>query len=380
MFKNKLTLILVIVLSVLGLSIIGFGIFLATRPLELPQTGSADYCTSGFNNGYIFVCDAPDCNGGTFSCNDKNCYSDAYAHACAPIMKTGDSCAGKTNLGIGPWPIATGSPATQTGSASNFVGCHFGGSYPQNCFCNDGMSGQVTCYTDTYGWGTTYDSCGARFFPPTTTTPPTTTPKEVYKCGEPDVANGVYCYSEDDCEDFVNATLKTCNADGTCTTSTQRLNVECNLKLSFDPIGNKGICALRDEQCGELGYSADGYCGCIKTVTTPTPTTATPTPTPTATPPITTTTPTATATPTATPTVPVTTVIPQTALISDEMDRIVVGTGLFAIGVLLFATGKHVGLGNALWYQGGLKILSRFSKKLRKEQLEAERDNFETRF
>lgn len=53
--------------------------------------------------------------------------------------------------------------------------------------------------------------------------------------------------------------------------------------------------------------------------------------------------------------VPPTTKIPDTALISDEVDRMIVGIGLFIVGIITIAFNYHIKLGNLLWKFSPLK-------------------------
>lgn len=340
MSGNKILLVLIAVLVLAGVGAVIVGINLNQQG-ELPQTGECALLTSSY--GSCRMTNPPTCYS-TEICTNQVSFP-TVSKACAPgqmflCSATGPTCS-NTNCGV---------CEPECGDGEEIVA-------PANGQCPTGTNitqGICSACNNPY-WG----CCRPK------------TETKNYKCGEPDVANGVFCKSEDDCEDFVNATMKTCNADGTCTTTTQRLAVECNLKYIFGDAGNNGICALRDEQCGELGYSADGYCGCTKTVTTPTPT---PTPTPSTKTP----TPT-TKTPTPTPTItnpPVTTVIPETALISDEADRVLIGAALLVFGMVLFRTGAHIQIGRLYF---GI-VSGSFKDAHDKKKILSERASFENNF
>lgn len=64
--------------------------------------------------------------------------------------------------------------------------------------------------------------------------------------------------------------------------------------------------------------------------------------------------------------VPPTTTIPETALISDEIDRMIVGTLLFLIGSITISFNYHIKLGNLLWKYSPFK-----SNKEKREDFES---------
>ncbi len=73
---------------------------------------------------------------------------------------------------------------------------------------------------------------------------------------------------------------------------------------------------------------------------------------------------------------PVSTVIPKTALVSDEVDRMLLGTVLFLVGITLLFSGKYIGLGLSINNILNGNVLLAFTKK---KQLQ-ERKNFEEKF
>lgn len=379
-------------------------------------------CSSGQNGGYLFVCESSisGCpSGQIYSCQDRACHSSNFAHACAPIMSSGRSCSGLTNLGYGPW---------ENGKI-NFVGCNYSSGAPQNCFCLSGMSGSVTCSTDSYGWGSIYDSCGARYIG----TPPTNPPSSKISCGD------YGCQYDRDCEGYNsslapgtyecaertdgNASLQKCviicapgqtrNGDCACGTTSKLVcgdlgctrDSDCEGYDSSFPPGSME-CAERTDGnaslqrcvivCGE-GTTKDGYCACVTTTPSVSPSispsetpsvtpsetpTLTPTETPTLTPSVSPSlTITETPTPTLTPSVSITTTltispsgsitptgsttrIPQTALINDEVDRIIIGMTFIILGFAIYKSGAYLVLGNTFWTNGGKSMWKSSSKYL----------------
>lgn len=118
--------------------------------------------------------------------------------------------------------------------------------------------------------------------------------------------------------------------------------------------------------CSIPGYD-EARCRSTRSITqgtpSPTPTTGTPTPTPTTGTPTPTTTTTVTPT-TTTTTVPPTTTRPPTgtgtlvptALISDDMDRVIIGLVLLTVGLVLYKSGMYINIGNVLWNRGGSTV------------------------
>jgi hypothetical protein len=417
--KKKTFIIGLLILTVL-LAVGSVYISIRLKELETttPEQSSAllAACSSGQNNGYLFVCESSisGCpSGQIYSCQDQACHSSNFAHACAPTMSSGRSCVGLTNLGYGPWE----------GGKVNFVGCNYSSGAPQNCFCLSGMSGNVTCSTDSYGWGNTYDSCGARYIGSTPTNPPSSK-----------IACGDYgCRSDSDCEGYSsslapgtyecaertdgNASLQKCviicapgvsrNGDCACGTSTKLVCGDLGCTRDSDCEGYDSSFPPGSMECAERtdGNAAlqrcvivcgpdtvkDGYCSCV----TPTPSVSpsvspseTPTETPTSTPsetPTDTPTPTVspsitlTESPTITPSSTITTTLtvspsvsitptgsklPPTALISDEVDRIIIGFTFMILGFALYKSGAYLALGNAFWSNGGKSIWNKSNKIL----------------
>lgn len=259
--KKTLTLVLIALTVLIGGAAVYIGIRLSEGPTT-PTDASAltdlaaicnDAEKNGENRGFLFICDAPGCPAGNlFSCQDNRCYPNNFAHACAPLKNTGDSC---INLSYDPGPFEDGK--------INFVGCNFDDpTMPKNCFCLNGMVGEtakITCSVDSKidnGYGAYYDSCGARYFTATTTTPPVLLP-----CGSPNKC------LEGECESSTNlGVLQTCDANGqNCrpTSTNQTFAVECN--EATDP--NLSRCTPTEDACPS-GYTpireSSGVCGCRK--------------------------------------------------------------------------------------------------------------------
>jgi hypothetical protein len=293
MNNNKTILaILVGILVIFGGAAIYLGIQLNQRPTELPITGTVDpntICDSaGQNNGFLFVCNA-NADGQLFSCQDRLYHGANFAHACAPILTPSTSCSGLTNLGTGPWE--------NDPYKLNFVGCYFKvDNPPQNCFCPSYPNGTIQCSTDSYGWGTTYDSCGARYIPPTTPTPINSPSNSITEKPSPSPSKPV---------------------------------------ITTPPLTTKPPTPSPSKPA----------------VTTPVVTTRTGTPTP-------------------------TNVIPKSAIVSDEVDRVILGGVLFLFGLGLLATGKFVSLGFIL--NNLLAVI--FPVFFKKQKTVKERLDFEEKF
>jgi len=206
----------------------------------------------------------------------------------------------------------------------------------------------------------------------------------VYKCAyEPPNSNGNSCYliPVSGCDPESNSCCGNSYNWGACNCDTSACNTSC---LNSIGAGQSGTYTMK---CGSCKQKFT--CSCSKPNNTPTPTppkTATPTPTPTPTPtktptptptmtptptrtptptPTRTPTPTPTGTPTATPTgtVTVTPTIPQTALISDEGDRVLIGVMLMLVGLLIYRSGLHISMGQLFWHTGGKSFWSGFKGK-----------------
>ena len=295
-----------------------------TLPEETSALSYTEACSSGQNNGYLFVCESSisGCGEGRLrNCQDMQCYNSNWAHACAPILNDGQSCAGLTDLG-GPFEDGK----------NHFVGCRYpSGQAPQNCFCLQGMSGTTTCSTDSYGWGNTYDSCGARYRPPTTTTPPTRTPTNTPTF----TPTGILT---------ITPTLTNTPSFTPTLTITGTITTTVTITITHTPTHTPT-------------YTPSF---------TPT-TTLTPTLTTTLTPTITTTiTTTITNSPTITPTRPLTTTLPPTAIVTDEVDRIIIGMCFMFVGFLLYRSGAYIIIGNSIWSYGGKSLFNTSSRKLNK--------------
>jgi hypothetical protein len=128
-------------------------------------------------------------------------------------------------------------------------------------------------------------------------------------------------------------------------------------QTSVSPVGNSCPSGSNKVQ-GTCAGCDNPYWGCCKpssytNTPTPTPTrTNTPTPTNTNTP---------TNTPTLTPTKPITT-IPQTALITDEVDRVLIGFGMVFIGILFYK--------NNLYYSTFFLFKNLFIEDPKKKEIE----------
>ena len=61
-----------------------------------------------------------------------------------------------------------------------------------------------------------------------------------------------------------------------------------------------------------------------------------------------------------------TTTLPPTAIVTDEVDRIIIGVCFMFIGFLLYRSGAYIVIGDSIWSYGGKSIFNTSSKKLKR--------------
>lgn len=135
----------------------------------------------------------------------------------------------------------------------------------------------------------------------------------------------------------------------------------CEEELENDPDLENATITMKCDGCQQ-----EFTCECERT--------ATPTPTPTQTP---TATPSQTPTETPTGTISPTPTLPTTALVSNEIDTIIIGIILIILGMGFYKIGIINLMERVMWHTEGRGVLSKYQTKYYKEKINSEREDFE---